>query len=66
MTTDTTPWSREEFEQRLRDKEKYYHINHPFHVMMNNGELDKEAIQGWTANRFYYQTSIPEGKSCTY
>ncbi len=26
---------------------------------MNGGELDKPAIQGWVANRFYYQTSIP-------
>ncbi|MFK8066620.1 MAG: pyrroloquinoline-quinone synthase PqqC [Gammaproteobacteria bacterium] len=59
MSTDNTPWSREEFEQKLRDKEKYYHINHEFHVLMNNGKLDKEAIQGWVANRFYYQEAIP-------
>ena len=52
-------WSRQEFEQKLRAKEKFYHINHPFQVMMNQGDLDKEAIQGWVANRFYYQTSIP-------
>ncbi len=55
----TDPWSRQEFEQRLRGKEKYYHIHHPFHVSMNSGKLDKPAIQGWVANRFYYQTSIP-------
>ena len=53
------PWSRQEFEQHLRDKEKYYHIHHPFHVLMNSGKLDKPAIKGWVANRFYYQTSIP-------
>ncbi|MCS3902587.1 pyrroloquinoline-quinone synthase [Methylohalomonas lacus] len=56
---EQTPWSREEFEQKLRAKEKYYHINHPFHVLMNTGKLEKKAIQGWVANRFYYQTSIP-------
>lgn len=56
---EATPWSREEFERQLRAKEKYYHINHPFHVLMNSGKLDKAAIQGWVANRFYYQTSIP-------
>ncbi len=56
---DTAPWSKEEFEQKLRAKERFYHIHHPFHIRMNNGELDKEAIQGWVANRFYYQTSIP-------
>lgn len=53
------PWSREEFERRLRGKEKFYHINHPFHVLMNSGKLEKPAIRGWVANRFYYQTSIP-------
>lgn len=53
------PWSRTEFEQRLRAKERYYHINHPFHVLMNSGKLDKSQVQGWVANRFYYQTSIP-------
>ncbi|MDZ7736957.1 MAG: pyrroloquinoline-quinone synthase PqqC [Gammaproteobacteria bacterium] len=56
---ERTPWTREEFEQQLRAKEKYYHINHPFHVLMNTGKLEKQAIQGWVANRFYYQTSIP-------
>ena len=53
------PWTREEFEQQLRAKEKYYHINHEFHLLMNTGKLDKPAIQGWVANRFYYQTTIP-------
>jgi pyrroloquinoline-quinone synthase len=53
------PWSRAEFEQQLRAREKYYHIHHPFHVRMNSGQLDKPAIQGWVANRFYYQTTIP-------
>ena len=56
---ETTPWSREEFERRLRAKEKYYHVNHEFHVRMHAGELDRAAIQGWVANRFYYQVSIP-------
>jgi pyrroloquinoline-quinone synthase len=60
MTTDERkPWTCEEFEQKLRDKEKYYHINHEFHILMNTGKLDKPAIQGWVANRFYYQTTIP-------
>ena len=53
------PWSREDFEQKLRDKEKYYHIHHPFQIRMNEGKLDKPSIQGWVANRYYYQTSIP-------
>lgn len=57
--TETTPWTREEFEQKLRAKERFYHINHPFHVKMNEGGLDRAAVQGWVANRFYYQTTIP-------
>ncbi len=56
---DTEPWSRAEFEARLRDKERYYHIHHPFHQRMNAGQLDREAVQGWIINRFYYQVSIP-------
>ncbi|WP_411728243.1 pyrroloquinoline-quinone synthase PqqC [Methyloglobulus sp.] len=53
------PWSREEFEAQLRGMEKYYHINHPYNVLMNEGKLNKAQIQGWVANRFYYQVSIP-------
>jgi len=60
MGTDSdTPWTKEEFEQKLREKEKFYHIHHEFHILMNSGKLEKPAIQGWVANRFYYQTAIP-------
>jgi pyrroloquinoline-quinone synthase len=53
------PWSREEFEEKLREKGKGYHIYHPFHVMMYEGKLTKEQLQSWVANRFYYQIAIP-------
>ncbi len=56
---DNKPWSREEFEQKLRGMERYYHINHPLHQMMNAGELNQAQLQGWVANRFYYQIMIP-------
>ncbi len=60
MSNDlNAPWPVEEFEQKLRDKSKYYHRNHEFHILMNDGKLDKEAVQGWVANRFYYQVAIP-------
>ena len=52
-------WSREEFEQRLRDKGRAYHIYHPFNVMLNSGRATPEQIRGWVANRFYYQINIP-------
>jgi pyrroloquinoline-quinone synthase len=53
------PWTRTEFEAQLRGMEKYYHIHHPYHLLMNEGKLTKEQIQGWVANRYYYQVSIP-------
>jgi len=59
MENDTQPWSRAEFEQKLREKERYYHIHHELHQLMHSGQVDKPVIQGWVANRFYYQTSIP-------
>jgi len=54
-----TAWSREEFEQRLREKGRAYHIHHPFNVMLNSGAASPLQIRGWVANRFYYQINIP-------
>jgi pyrroloquinoline-quinone synthase len=59
MIEDQAPWTRQEFEQRLRAKEQYYHIHHPFHELMSSGSLNQKQVQGWVANRFYYQISIP-------
>ena len=53
------PWSRSEFEAQLREQGHAYHIHHPFNVMLNSGRATPEQIQGWVANRFYYQISIP-------
>ena len=57
-------WTKKDFEQKLRDKGKYYHIHHPFHVAMNRGNCSREQIQGWVANRFYYQVTIVTRPSC--
>ena len=54
-----TPWNKEEFEHKLREKGRLYHIHHPFQVSMNTGKSTKEQIQGWVANRYYYQITIP-------
>jgi len=59
IAKDQLPWTREEFEEKLREKGKGYHIYHPFHVMMYEGKLTKEQLQCWVANRFYYQIAIP-------
>jgi pyrroloquinoline-quinone synthase len=54
-----SPWTSEEFEQRLRENGRAYHIHHPFNVMLNTGKATPEQIRGWVANRFYYQMNIP-------
>jgi pyrroloquinoline-quinone synthase len=53
------PWDEVEFERQLREQGRAYHIYHPFNVMLNSGKATREQIQGWVANRFYYQISIP-------
>jgi len=60
MTNNELPWTREEFEQKLREKGQGYHIYHPIHVMMYEGKMTKEQLQCWVANRFYYQIAIPQ------
>ena len=52
-------WSRAEFEAKLRERGKAYHIHHPYNVMLNTGKASREQIRGWVANRFYYQIAIP-------
>jgi len=53
-------WSRAEFLVRLQDvgTNSYHHL-HPFHIQMNAGDLGRDSIRLWVANRFYYQCSIP-------
>jgi len=60
MTNQDLPWTREEFEDKLREKGKGYHIYHPIHVMMYEGKMTKQQLQCWVANRFYYQIAIPQ------
>ncbi len=55
----TEAWTRKEFEEKLKEKGRLYHIHHPYQVNMNSGNSNKAQIQGWVANRFYYQTTIP-------
>lgn len=53
------PWSREEFEAKLREKGAAYHIYHPVNRWLNEGHASREQLQIWTANRWHYQISIP-------
>ena len=49
----------DDFVATLRAHSRRYHDQHPFHVRMNAGELSRRQLQGWIANRFYYQENIP-------
>ena len=36
-----------------------YHHQHPFHVLMHEGKLNRGQLQAWALNRYYYQSIIP-------
>lgn len=56
----TKRWDKRTFISKLRQiGVQNYHHKHPFHVLMNSGQLSPEAIRRWVANRFYYQRNIP-------
>ena len=59
LSETAAAWTREEFEARLREQGRAYHIHHPFNVMLNTGRATPEQIRGWVANRYSYQTAIP-------
>ena len=58
-TLELKPWTREEFENALRQQHGRYHHLHTFHQRMNAGELTPEEVRRWAINRFYYQRNIP-------
>lgn len=51
---------RDELADLLRSVgEERYHINHPFHHLMVDGQLTKGQMQAWALNRYCYQATIP-------
>ncbi len=56
---DAPAWSVGEFEARLRERGRAYHIHHPYNLMLNSGRATREQVRGWVANRYYYQIAIP-------
>jgi coenzyme PQQ biosynthesis protein C len=49
-----------ELEECLRrEGRRRYHDRHPFHLRMHAGQLTRDELQRWVANRYYYQTRIP-------
>ncbi len=50
LITDTL--SPQAFEEALRAKGAFYHIHHPYHIAMHNGDATREQIQGWWRTGF--------------
>lgn len=59
QSAESSLWSREEFADTLRAMGGRYHIHHPYHLKMNSGNCSRAQVQGWVANRYYYQINIP-------
>jgi pyrroloquinoline-quinone synthase len=59
INTAAEAWTQEEFVDALKAQGGRYHHLHPFHQRMNAGELSREELQLWVANRYYYQIIIP-------
>jgi len=59
-SSESAPLSALELEARLRrvGQERYHH-QHPFHIMMHEGQLSRGQLQAWALNRYYYQSRIP-------
>lgn len=59
-TEDTALLSPEQLRTHLRAVgEERYHHQHPFHLMMHEGQLSRGQMQAWALNRYYYQSRIP-------
>ena len=54
-----TAAATDEFVAALREQSRRYHDQHPFHRRMNEGELGREQLRCWVANRYHYQANIP-------
>src|SRR5271156_5586339 len=60
IDNDDAVLSPEALEARLRQtgKDRYHH-QHPFHLLMHEGKLNRGQLQAWALNRYYYQSRIP-------
>ncbi len=54
------PMAAEDFAAKLRSEgSARYHSSHPFNLAMHEGSLEREQLQLWVLNRYYYQSRIP-------
>ncbi|WP_433574757.1 pyrroloquinoline-quinone synthase PqqC [Nocardia brasiliensis] len=54
------PWSTTEFTNALYALEPSYWDRHRFHHRLHDGQLDKDELALWVANRWYYQRCLPQ------
>lgn len=54
------PMSEREFVAALRGLEPRYWSSHPFHRRLHAGDLTREELRLWAANRWYYQRMLPQ------
>lgn len=60
MSDPTAPRAGEEFVAALRGLSHRYWGTHPFHQRMHAGELAEHELRTWAANRWYYQSVLPQ------
>jgi pyrroloquinoline-quinone synthase len=57
--SESLPRSPENFEQAFREiGDTYYYDTHPFHVMLNDGQLSRGQLQAWVLNRYCFQNAV--------
>ncbi|HEV7646681.1 MAG TPA: pyrroloquinoline-quinone synthase PqqC [Actinophytocola sp.] len=60
MSDPTAARGEEEFVAALRGLAHRYWGTHPFHDRMHAGELSAHELRVWAANRWYYQSVLPQ------
>jgi pyrroloquinoline-quinone synthase len=59
LLPDSVPLDSVEFERQLRATGHFYHVYHPYNVLLNSGRATPKQVRAWVANRFYYQANMP-------
>ena len=54
------PVDDDRFVTELRSMASLYWHSHPFHRRMHAGELSRDELRTWAANRWYYQSMLPQ------
>ncbi|CAM3979561.1 pyrroloquinoline-quinone synthase PqqC [Kibdelosporangium persicum] len=60
MSTPDSPLSAGDFVEALRGLSHRYWGTHPFHRRLHDGSLSEFELRTWAANRWYYQSMLPQ------